>query len=234
MKQISIVFQYIFLSIIAALLLLFVALFKISNENHLELKELIFVSITFIISCIIGISLTVYPGWIRRVLKNKNHELNNKTIKKIERKRQGHHPNCEQFKSHTIKIKNKILCAGCFGLAIGSIISILLIIIYIFFSIKISSDISLYLLIICFIIIGLVFLEIMLNKQKTVIHIISNGLLIISFLTITISITEITGSAMYGIISIILSFLWLDTRIQLSNWNHGQICKNCNKNCKMY
>jgi len=234
LKQISIVVQYIFLSIIAAILLLFVTLFKNSNENILELKELIFVSISFIISCLIGISLTIRPGWIRRVLKSKNHEINNKNIKKIERKRQGHHPNCEQFKSHTIKIKNKILCAGCLGLAIGSIISICLIIIYIFFSIKITSDIFIYLIFIGFIIISLVFLEIMLNKRITVIHVISNALLVISFLTIIISITEITGSIIYGIISIIISFLWLDTRIQLSIWNHGKICKNCNKNCKMY
>ena len=234
MKQRNLAIQYIIFSIIAAILLLFAAFLNISNQNRLELNEILFVSIFFIISCIIGISLTKYPGWIRRNFKFKTNGSINHNSKKLLRKRIGHHPDCEQFKSHTIKIRNKIYCAGCFGLAISSLISICLIIIYISFSIDISSEIFHYLLIFGFIMIGFIFLEITLNKRNTYIHIISNSLLIISFLIIFISITEITGDIIYGMISIVLSFLWLDTRIQLSNWNHSKICKSCNKTCKMY
>lgn len=234
MKQRNLAVQYVIFSIIAAMLLLFAAFFNISNENRLELNKILFVSIFFIISCLIGISLTKYPGWIRRTFKFRTTGSINKNNKKLLRKRIGHHPDCEQFKSHTIKIKNKIYCAGCLGLATGSLISICLIIFYISFSIDISSEIFLYLLIFGLIMIGFVFLEIILNKRNTYIHIISNSLLIISFLIIFIGITEITGNIIYGIISIVLSFLWIDTRIQLSNWNHSKICKNCNKTCKMY
>ncbi len=234
LKQRSLVVQYILFSIFAAMLLLIVAFFGISNETRLGITDKLFVSVFFIISCLIGISLTIYPGWIRRSLKSQFHNTTNKNIQKTARKREGHHPNCDQFKSHTIKIKNKIYCAGCLGIAIGCIISIGLMIIYIPISYNISSDIFPYLIILGFIIIGLVFIEIMLNKRNTYYHIISNSILVVSFLIIIISITELTGNKIYGIISIILSFLWLDTRIQLSNWHHSIICNNCNKSCKMY
>ena len=234
MKKSYQVVQYIFLSIIAAIILLLLVFLSMSNLNTIKINDRLFVSGFFIISCLIGISLTIYPGWIRRKLKHKIFNKSNKYIQKTERRRYGHHPDCNQFKNHTIRIKNKIYCAGCLGLAIGCLISIFFIIIYMINHIKLPSDIFVYLVIFGFIIIGLVLIEIVLNIRNTFIHIISNILLVISFLIIFIGVTEITSNKIYGMMSIILSYLWLDTRIQLSNWNHSKICENCNKSCKMY
>lgn len=234
LKQGSYAFQYIILSIIAAFLLILLAFFGLSNFKTIGTNDRLFVSIFFIISCLIGISLTIYPGWYRKSLRRRIHTSTIQQAQKTARKREGHHPNCHQFKSHTIKIKNKIYCAGCLGIALGCVISIFLMIIYIQIDIKLTLDIFHFLIILGLIIIGLVFAEIMLVKRNAFIHIIFNFLLVISFLVITISITEITSNKIYGLISIILSFLWLDTRIQLSNWHHTLICNNCDKSCKMY
>jgi uncharacterized membrane protein len=162
------------------------------------------------------------------------HSSTNNNLKKTSRKREGHHPNCDKFKNHSLRIKNRVYCTGCLGLAIGCIISIILIIFYNSFFVKISPEIYFYLIIMGMIIIGFVFIEIISNKRNEFIHIISNSLFIISFLIIIIGITEITGNKIYGIIGIILSFLWLDTRIQLSNWHHSKICSKCYNSCKMY
>lgn len=51
---------------------------------------------------------------------------------------------------------------------------------------------------------------------------------------ITISIGEITGNMVYGIFSVLLCFLWLDTRIRLSKWNHHRTCTFCPETCKYY
>jgi hypothetical protein len=37
-----------------------------------------------------------------------------------------------------------------------------------------------------------------------------------------------------GLVGIIICFLWLDTRIQLSRWNHLKTCRRCPKACKSF
>lgn len=234
MKQKGYVNHYIILSIIAAILLLLLAFFSFSNKKTIGINDRLFVSIFFIISCLIGISLAFYPGWFKRFLKRRVYTATNQKIKKAARKREGHHPNCIQFKNHSIRIKNKLYCAGCLGLALGCIISIFLMVIYIQIDFSLSLEILYFLIIIGLIIISFVFVETILFKRNAFIHIISNSLLVLSFLIITISITEITSNTLSGIITIILTFLWLDTRIQLSSQHHTLICNNCDKSCKMY
>jgi hypothetical protein len=215
-------------------MLLILVFFSFSSSKNIATNDWLFVSGIFIFSCLIGISLAIYPGWHRRFLKRRIRTDGNQNIQKKARKREGHHPNCDHFKNHTVKIKNKLYCAGCLGIALGCIISIFIMIFYTLIIVKLSSTIFLLLIMLSLIIIGFVYMEIILFKRNTFIHIISNLLLVISFLVITISITEITGNKIYGVISIILSFLWLDTRIQLSNWHHTLICKKCDESCKMY
>ena len=139
MKHDYYVFQYIILSLIAALLLLLIASLNFS-KNIIETNDRIFVSGLFIISCLIGISLAFYPGWIRKSIKERILGTKRKNIQKPARKREGHHPNCERFKNHTIKIKKNVYCAGCLGLVVGCVISIILTFFYILNPIKISSD----------------------------------------------------------------------------------------------
>lgn len=233
MKQRNIVFQYIIFSIISASLILILTFFGSSNENLLVLTDKLIIGLFFIFSCLIGISLAIYPGWIKRKIKTKSQNTTKNKQKNV-RKREGHHPDCSKFKGHTLKTKNKVYCAGCLGLAIGCIISIVIVIIYVLITLNYSSDIFQYLILIGFIIIGFVFIEILINNRNIFIHILSNSLLVISFLIILISITELTKSISYGIICIVLSILWMDTRIQLSKWHHSTICKKCDKSCKMY
>ena len=234
MKQISFIFQYLIFSVISVILLLSVVFFNIPSKDTIVIIDRLTVGIIFIISCLIGISLAFYPGWIKRHLKRKLKNPNKKNNKKQARERIGHHPDCDRFKYHTIKINGRIYCAGCIGLAIGSIISIILMIIYIPFSISLSADIFLFLTILGFLIIVFVFIEIFLNNRNIFIHILSNSFLVLSFLMILIGITELTKMISFGIICIILSFLWMDTRIQLSKWHHSTICNECDKSCKMY
>lgn len=234
MKQISFVFQYLIFSVISAILLLSVVFFNITREDALLISDRIIVGIIFITSCLIGISLAIYPGWIKRKLRGSLQDSNKKNNKKQARKRIGHHPDCNRFRSHIIKIKNNVYCAGCLGLAVGCFISIILMIVYVAFSLSLSSNIFLYLTILGFIIIIFVFIEILVNNRNILIHIISNSLLVISFSIILIGITELTRSISFGIICIVLTILWMDTRIQLSKWHHSIICKRCDKPCKMY
>jgi len=234
LKQKTNIFQYLILSITAAVLLLIVAFFSNSNTASINISDKLFVGGVFIASCLFGISIAIYPGWFRRFVKQEKHSPNEKQTQKTTRRRKGHHPDCEQFQNHTLRIGNKTLCAGCLGLSIGSILSIFLMILYIVIGGKLSFTTFYFFIFLGLTIIGLVYVELMLSIRHTFLHVLSNIFLIVSFLLIVICIFEITGSKIYGAISILLSFLWLDARIQLSNWRHTLICENCGENCKMY
>jgi len=224
----------ILIAFIAAILTLTIAFYHPSSSNTVTTNDKLLISGLFISSCIFGLSVAIRPGWFRRLIKHGNQESKEKKSKKTKLNFKGHHPDCKGFRSHRVVIKSKTLCAGCLGLSIGSILSILLIIFYNFLNIKQSSTILFIPLIIGLIIIFLSYVEITLPIRNSIVHVVSNIFLVFSFLILTVSIFEITGNKIYGVLMIILSFLWLDTRIHLSNWQHNRICKNCPKTCKSY
>jgi len=234
LKQNNNIYYYIILSIVAAVLLLILIFLSPLNTNTIGIHDKLFVGGVFISSCIFGISLAFYPRWFRKTTEHATHHLNSKKSRKITRKYKGHHPDCGKFKSHTIETKNKTLCAGCLGLSIGSIISIFLTIIYMAITReKVATGLH-HIVFLGLIIIGLACIEIMLPIRHAVVHVISNIFLVLSFFIVTISIFQITGDKTYGILSVIISFLFLDTRIQLSNRQHARICEICSETCKMY
>lgn len=234
MKQKTNVIYYLILSITAAILLLTLAFFNSSNTASVDIYDKLFVGGVFITICLFGISLAIYPGWFKRFIKQEKQNPNRRQTQKTARKRKGHHPDCNQFQNHTIRINNKMFCAGCLGLSIGAILSIFLMILYIVIGNELSFTTFYFFMSLGLIIIGLVYIEILLPIRHTTIHVLSNVFLVVSFLLIVVCIFEITGNKIYGAVSILLSFLWLDTRIELSNLRHTLICKNCDENCKMY
>lgn len=233
MKKIKNNFSYLFLIILAFVIIVSMILLKSSTSNTISFADRLLVAIAFISSCLFGISIAIYPNWWKTFLRIK-HNKSNIISRKKSRKLQGHHPNCNNFKSHIIIIRNKPLCAGCLGLTFGSIISIFLMISFLFF-LPIQPLITLYsLFIIGFIVIPLIYFEIKIHKRKVIIHIFSNIILIIGFFCLTFSIVEITRKPIYGILTIILCFFWLDTRIQLSKQQHSKICNTCIETCKTF
>ena len=225
---------YIIFSILGGVLLLLLVFTIASGRNSIDTVDRLFLGGAFISSCLFGISLALRPNWIKRYKKQGIHGINPKSPITTSRKRQGHHPDCKPFQSHTYTIKNGVLCAGCTGLALGSFISIFLMIIFLIF----FNDIPKAALLI-FIIIGLGFIafnyvEIVLPKRRAFAHLLSNSLLVIGFFFIIIGVFQLTGNVTYGILALIITFLWLDTRIQLSNWHHHVICDNCSETCKAY
>ena len=225
-------FYYLLLSITAGLFILILALFNTTNTTVTTFFDRLIIVGLATIGCLFGVSLAIRPRWYRKPLHR--NQIHYDKVKTKIRNRIGHHPDCDSFRSHTITINNKKICSGCFGLALGAIIAIILLIIYLFLDIPLSNDIYFSFIFISFVIISIVYLEIILSKRSAIIHIISNVLLMLSFFLLTVGIFEITGNRMYGIITVILSFLWLDTRIQLSKWHHMMICYKCTENCKMY
>jgi len=234
LKKKNDIFFYIFLSIVAALLIFLLAYFDASKTNIINFYDKLFVAGFVIVGCIFGISLAFFPRWYKKSLKSSKKSQYKKEEIVASRRRKGHHPDCNKFKDHVFKFKKKVYCTGCFGLAIGAFSSIIFIIIYLAINNKIAILVSYILLFFGFILIAFNLAEIMLPNRNKFIHIFSNIFLMIGFLMIVIGVFEITESKTYAIIGIIFTFLWLYTRIQLSNLRHSMTCEKCKEKCKMY
>jgi hypothetical protein len=234
LNQRMLVIYYLTLSTTGAALILIVSRFSSSDTNTIHFFDRIFVGVAFILSCVFGISLAVRPNWIKRFTERESHGVRKKRPRTKMRGRHGHHPDCEQFESHTIRLKNKILCAGCTGLALGSIISIFLMGVYILLPNEIPPTIFHISIMPGMILIALNYIETVIPTRNTILHLFSNIFLVIGFFFVVIGIFQSTGSMIYGISGVLISFLWLDTRIQLSGWRHTSICKDCGETCKVY
>lgn len=234
MNQAKNITNYLILSTIGAALIIIIILFEATKIQDINNFDKLLISVAFVLSCVFGISLAIKPNWIQKI-SNRNTKPKTGPQRKINpRARQGHHPSCDHFRSHTIKIKNKVHCAGCIGLFLGGIISIVLIVIYLVLPSEIPFLVFQIFIISGFALISFNYLEIKLSVRNPRVHFVSNTLLIISFLFIVIGMFQLTGNIYLGIFGVVLSFLWLDTRIQLSEWHHESICKNCLEECKEY
>jgi hypothetical protein len=224
------IYYYFLLSFVAVGLIFIMVLIKPINSNTISFLDKLFVTVAFFCSCIFGISIAIYPNWWK---KNTN-KTSNFQKSKASRSFKGHHPDCNMFESHIVIIGNKPRCAGCLGLLIGAITSIFLITFYLFLPYRFSITLFYIVFIIGIFVLFFVYTEIAFFKRKNFFHILLNILLVLSFLAITISVLEISKNLIYGILTVVLCFLWLDTRIHISNYKHMRICSNCIQDCKSY
>lgn len=224
---------YLIFSLISIILLSIIMLFSSKIENTSLFVDQLILSLLFISCCIFGLSCAFYPRWYKKLLFSTSQKKKHKK-KSNKLKRKGHHPDCMQFKNHRIKVKNTFYCTGCFGLSIGLILSMIVMMIYLLHPIIFSNVDPIYLFILGIIIIFFVFLEMILPQTIPIIHLFLNALFILSFFLIIISLFMKTNTLYLAGIGILFSFLFLDTRIQLSNRKHRNICQVCDESCKMY
>jgi uncharacterized membrane protein len=190
-------------------------------------------AIAFCGSCLLGISLTLRPHWMRRLSSQHSMQQKARTNKHPEITFLGHHPLCPPFSSHVISIGKKTLCAGCFGLAIGAGGSFVLFLIYLFVEpLPLLTSQQIFLMGIFLVILGLLFGKI--TNYRPIGHVVFNIGFIAGFLFITLGILELTGRPAFAILAVFFSWLWIATKKELSTWNHHTVCQSCFRTCKMY
>jgi hypothetical protein len=74
--------------------------------------------------------------------------------------------------------------------------------------------------------------EIIYRSHHPMVHTVINSLLPLSFSIVTMAVVGCTGEFVYGLFTILICFLWLDTRIRLSKWRHNLLCIQCSESCK--
>ena len=234
MKKKRDVINFTLLSVIGIILILVMAFVSPSNSSEIEFLDLFFVGGAFIIICSCGFILALKPNLLRKFKWQLRDEPTSRKGRNEGINFSGHHPDCDCFQLHTLRVRDGTYCAGCTGLAIGSVISIILMGLFLIFQISLPER-SLQLFVTGgLVVIILNYIETIYKKRIALLHVISNIAFVSGFLAIVLGTYMLSGRVIYGFFAIVLSSLFLFTRMRLSSWHHSRICDICNRGCKAY
>lgn len=142
---------------------------------------------------------------------------------------QGHHPDCEGYSAHIIRISNRTLCAACTGLLLGALIAMAGAALYFFGNWQIGQNSPLAVLI-GTLGVGFGLFQI---KFRGALRLLLNAFFVLGAFLILIGMDALTQSLLMGSFLIVLIVFWLFTRILLSQWDHWRICYTCKSPCEV-
>lgn len=200
------------------------------SSSHSILWQKQIISLIFASLCFFGAIAVFLPNKCSKIafgdIQNKDEIINLSSerfssiigIKLIH----GHHPSLKSFSQHEYRIRNKSICAGCFGLFIGAILSIVGIIAYnllnIDFSIFAQSLVGLGVVAVALSVFSPIF-----YSSSSVIRILLNTSFILGMLFILVGIDSLISRLEINLFLVGLFVFWMMTRIFVSKHNHEKI-----------
>ncbi len=111
--------------------------------------------------------------------------------------------------------------------------SILLVLVYAASWEGLKRDISSLFLTGGFGLVVLAFLEASTRRRMALLHVAVNALMVVGIFLLAAAMSA-AGGIVPGLVVILFSYLWIDTRVELSLRRHSMICAECPSGCKMY
>jgi len=207
----------------------------ISQENFVWRKTL--VGSTYSVVCVLGILAVFFPTKCSRFFdvgkrdKHPNRFFGFKLGGSISRTPsstlRGHHPQCGRFSVHVFRLGSRMFCATCSGLFLGALFVLVGVVLYFFGNLQMEQNALLAVLVGAFgVILGL--LQSLLSiLQNSIIRLFSSAFFVVGTFLILIGNEELAHNTSVDLFLIVLSVLWLMTRISLSQWDHERICSKC-------
>lgn len=179
---------------------------------------------------VLGASATLFPSRCSRS-KDLPSELDEGRYTMIDGVRlvHGHHPSCGHFSGHEFTLGRKSYCAGCFGLLLGSLISLAVASSHFIFGIRFPLF-SGYMGV-ASIIFGLFYVPVFTPREPWL-RVLCNLLLVTGF-ALTLTGVDNVGYLGFDLTVVGLCVFWILTRIQLSRWSHDAVCAVCGEPCEL-
>ena len=216
-----------FIALLGLFLIVMFTFFPPTTTENIPWRKTLIGSI-FNTICILG-SLAVFsPTQCTKILKSKNKNNNSKLDMLVFHSKsssmQGHHPSCGNYTAHTFRVKGRTFCAACVGLLLGGLLALSGSLLYFFFNWHFTEYSSLVVLVgilgVCF---GL-----LQHKFRSLTRLTLNTAFALGTFLILIGIDEMVHSLTVDLFVVCLILFWLFTRISLSQWDHENICSDCN------
>lgn len=195
--------------------------FIAQNANKVPLQN-VYAGSIFATVCVAGVVAVVHPPRCAKAGHITREEG-------IVTGYQGHHPTCGRFTSHVLQFRNRTLCAGCSGLVVGALVS-LVGSLYFFIDTRLgSTSVIVYSLGVAFVVLGILQYSLLRTKHG-VIHFLTNVLFVVGTVLLLIGFNEINGSVLIFYLFAIIVF-WIIARIVLSQVEHERVCRRCGRRC---
>jgi hypothetical protein len=221
-------------SIFGLILSIFFVVNPSSVEDDFKFRNLT-VGSTFIAVCVLGIFAGVFPSLSARNLSfEKRNEYSQSANAIHETTLRAHHPSCENFSTHILKVGNMKFCATCSGLIFGAVIVIFGTCLHFFGNFYIGEP---------FILVSLGTFAVISSLLQSALPKFSGGLtrfftstiFVIGCFLMLVSINEVTKNTSIELFFVALCVLWIFTKIALSQRDHQQTCLNCSiESCRRY
>lgn len=192
----------------------------------------------FTVICLLGITAGVSPSGCSRILhfrrskSNASYKARQTGTGETRIRLEGHHPTCGKFSAHVFQVGGKNYCAGCTGLVVGAIISVLGSLMYFFAGFQVGeAGIFVFWLGFLGVACGLLQYNLF-NLNRGSVHLFLNIIFVLGAFLLLVGVNEITNNFVLEIYLLGLIVYWIITRVMLSKREHEKICATCGlKSC---
>lgn len=236
MSEVDRVRTQLALSVIAGLLILVITVLGYQDVVDVTDADRALLAICLSTSYILGISMALRPNWRSRFSRARQAQggslADDGPLPGPPRK--GHHPDCDGFAGHTLTWGSRTRCAGCTGLAMGAVAAILLSAAYALEPPAVLWTYGPGLVIAGIALVALDMFAANAGGLDPRAGLGLNALMMIGFALVCVGLLESTGEVTWGLVGVVVSALWMDSRIQVSRLNHAAICVACEGECVAY
>ncbi len=138
----------------------------------------------------------------------------------------GHHPDCGNFSAHTLSFNGRTLCAGCTGLVLGAVLSLVGCFAYFFVGLPIEGFSGVVFWLGFFgVLCGLLQYELPVNDGF--VHFLLNVVFVLGAFLLVVEVNAARESLVLNLYLLLLTVYWVLTRIELSRIEHRRKCLSC-------
>ena len=173
----------------------------------------------FVLICVAGAILSIYPQGLSNILKRKSrNEVGEGYL--------GHHPTCGSFSTHVLSFQGKTFCSGCLGLALGAATAIAFTVFSLFFEGPIKPE---YILLMGLALTVAGILQYAIDFDKPLLHTVLNVSLVLGVGIVRVSVGQLNGGIIVDVYVLAIALYIILARIELSQNDHKTICRACGR-----
>jgi hypothetical protein len=214
-------------SLFGLLLSIVFAIYPPKLEDNFAFRNMAVGSV-FAAVCILGIFAVLHPDSCSGILdfgKRDGYERNARRVRELALR--GHHNTCEGYSSHVLRIGDRRFCATCSGLLVGAIVVLVGIGLYFFGNLQIGETPFMLVSVGAVgLVLGLFYPLIPRFRDGFTRFSVSMLFAVGSFL-ILVSMEEAAANTSIDFFFIVLTILWILTKMSISQWEHQRICSQC-------
>ena len=188
----------------------------------------------FTLICVLGIIAGISPrhcsfSFLTRTKSIAAKSLDPQPTPASEIQKRGHHPTCEAYSGHVLKLQSRILCAGCTGLVTGALLAILGAVLFFFAGWRFYDPYLIFWIGFVFVAFGLIqhLIYRLLGINHGFVRFIVNNLFVLGPFLLLASLVQILNNLILSGYLLLLTLYWIFTRITMSQRSHRLICGRC-------